>query len=112
MSVLWTVLYTKNEQKDKKTLYCDRKIKGDKTCKDIAPALKHKLEADDVILAFDRANQKMYKRYERQAGSDHPLPKGMVYTDYYEWREKAFKIRNDYLLGEISKDEALRFFEE
>ena len=91
---------------NKKTLYCDRKIKGDKTCKDVAPALKHKLEADEVIQAFDRANQKMYKRYERQLNSDHTLPKGMKYSDYYEWREKAAKLRNDYLLGELSKEEA------
>lgn len=44
----------------KKTLYCDRVIKGGKTCKELAPALKHRLHAENdvVIQAFDRARPK------------------------------------------------------
>ena len=59
-------------QTAKKTLYCDRVIKDNKTCKDLAPGLKHKLQAQNkkVVEEFDRAKQKMYKRYERALDPD------------------------------------------
>ena len=43
-----------------KTLYCDRIIRKGKTCKQIAPALKHKRDAtqNSVIEAFDRTKKK------------------------------------------------------
>ena len=39
----------------KKTLYCDRVLKDNKTCKDLGPALKHKLQAQNkkVVEEFD-----------------------------------------------------------
>ena len=97
----------------RRTLYCDRKIRGNKTCKDLAPALKHRREADrnDVIRAYDRANQRMYKRYEREADADHHLPKGIRYSDYYDWRDKAAAARDAFLNGAITAEEALRIIE-
>ena len=52
----------------KMTLYCDRIFKNGKTCKQIGPTLKHRLniEKDEVLKTFDKVKQKMYKRYERQ----------------------------------------------
>lgn len=51
----------------KKTLYCDRVLMNGKTCKELVPSLKHKLNAkrQKVIEEFDRAKRRMYKRYER-----------------------------------------------
>ena len=97
----------------RRTLYCDHKIRGDKTCKDLAPALKHRREAgrNEVIRAFDRANQRMYKRYEREADADHHLPKGIRYSDYYDWRDQAAAARDAFLNGAITAEEALRIIE-
>jgi hypothetical protein len=97
----------------KRTLYCDRKIRGDKTCKDLAPALKHRREAgrNEVIRAYDRANQRMYKRYEREADADHHLPKGIRYSDYYDRRDQAAATRDAFLNGAITAEEALRIIE-
>lgn len=97
----------------RRTLYCDRKIRKEKTCKDIAPALKHRWGAgrNEVIRAYDRVNQRMYKRYEREADADHHLPKGIRYSDYYDWRDKAAAARDAFLNGAISAEEALRIIE-
>jgi len=97
----------------RKTLYCDRKIRSNKTCKDLAPALKHRREAgrNEVIRAYDRANQRMYKRYEREADADHHLPKGICYSDYYDWRDKAAAARDAFLSGTITAEKALHIIE-
>lgn len=95
----------------KKTLYCDRVLKDDKTCKEWGPILKHKLAAqrDEVIKAFDQAKRKMYKRYERaESGiNQKPSRKDLSYAEYYEWLDRATKARDEYLEGKISKEEAL-----
>lgn len=97
----------------RKTLYCDREIRGSKTCKDLAPALKHRREAghNEVIRAYDRANQRMYKRYEREIDADHHLPKGICYSDYYDWRDKAAAARDAFLSGTITAEKALHIIE-
>ena len=97
----------------KKTLYCDRVIKNGKTCKELAPAQKHKLQAknDEVIQAFDRAKQKMYKRYDRAKDSPHDLEKGITYDEFYEWLDRATAARYAYLKDRISAEEAWKIIE-
>lgn len=91
------------------TLYCDRIIRDGKTCKQIAPALKHKRDAsrDSVIQTFDRTKRKMYKRFERADYSSHLLAHGLTPTQYYDWLGKAEQARDEYLTGKISAEEAL-----
>lgn len=91
------------------TLYCDRIIRNNKTCKQIAPALKHKRDAarDLVIETFDRTKRKMYKRFERADYSSHLLAHGLTPTQYYDWLSKAEQARNAYLAGKISAEKAL-----
>lgn len=91
------------------TLYCDRIIRNNKTCKQIAPALKHKRDAarDSVIQTFDRTKRKMYKRFERADYSSHLLAHGLTPTQYYDWIGKAEQARDEYLTGKISAEEAL-----
>lgn len=94
----------------KKTLYCDRIVRDDKTCKVMGPILKHKLQAKNkkVVEEFDRAKQRMYKRYERAtAVNKKPSDKDLTYAEYYEWLEDATAARDDYLAGKISEGEAL-----
>lgn len=95
----------------RKTLYCDRVIENGKTCKQIAPALKHKIAAKEknVIQEFDRAKQRMYKRYERNVLlGQKQTEKSLLYSEYYQWLEAATKARDDYLNGKISEEEALK----
>lgn len=93
----------------KKTLYCDRVLKTGKTCKEVAPALKHKLEAmkDEVISTFDKEKNKMYKRLERTNDFNSNIEKSLSYSDYYTWLDKATDARNDYIQGVITNEQAL-----
>ena len=94
----------------RKTLYCDRVIKDGKTCKALGPRLKHKLLAKNktVVEAFDRARQRMYKRYERARDiNQKPSEKDLTYSELYEWLDAATQARDQFLAGEMS-EEALK----
>ena len=94
----------------KRTLYCDRVLKDEKTCKQWGPILKHKREAgnDTVIEEFDRARQKMYKRYERTRDSKRPkTEKALSAAQLWQWIDRATQARDQYLLGGITEEEAL-----
>lgn len=89
----------------KKTIYCDRIIKDEKSCKIWGPRLKHKLQAQNkkVVEEFDRAKQKMYKRYKRATDPNKKAsPKDLTYQEYYEWLDRATQARDDYLAGKLS----------
>ncbi len=95
----------------KKTLYCDRILKDNKTCKDLAPSLKHKLTVQNqkVIEEFDRAKRRMYKRYERSENRKQtPSDKDLSYADYYDWLDQATRVRDEYLNGKLSEEDALK----
>lgn len=94
----------------KKTLYCDRVLRGGKTCKDLAPHLKHRRAAgnETVIREFDRAKQRMYRRYERTDGIKSESDKDLTYSQYYAWLDAATKARDRFLRGEITEAEALQ----
>lgn len=99
----------------KKTLYCDRVLKDDKTCKDLGPALKHKLQAQNkkVVEEFDRAKQRMYKRYDRALDPNKKVSKkDLSYAEYYEWLEAATEARDAYLAGKLSEKDALKVIRE
>lgn len=92
------------------TLYCDRIIRNNKTCKQIAPALKHKRDAarDSVIQTFDRTKRKMYKRFERTNDFSNKTANSLSLMQYYDWLGKAEQARNEYLAGRISTEEAIK----
>ena len=95
----------------KKTLYCDRVIKDGKTCKELGPRLKHKRAAmnQKVIEEFDRARQRMYKRYERAKDVNQtPSERDLSLSEFYEWLEPATRARDLFLAGEMSEEEALK----
>lgn len=91
------------------TLYCDRIIRNGKTCKQIAPALKHKRDAarDSVIQTFDRTKRKMYKRFERTNDFSNATSNSLSFEQYYDWLDKAEQARDEYLAGRMSAEEAL-----
>ena len=94
----------------KKTLYCDRVIRDGKTCKDIGPRAKHRRDANSnkVIEEFDRARQRMYKRYERTRDFNQATTeKSLTASELYEWTARATDARDRYLAGEMSEEEAL-----
>lgn len=95
----------------KKTLYCDRVLKDGKSCKELAPSLKHKLNAkrQKVIEEFDRAKRRMYKRYERTEDTGaKPSNKNLSYSDYYAWLAQATLARDSYLAGKMTEEHALQ----
>ena len=98
---------------NKATKYCDRILKDDKTCKDLAPSLKHKkmVLTDKVVEAYDREKRKMYRRYERNDGRIYMSPKGITYDDFYIWCDAATEARDKYLKGELTAEEALNIIE-
>lgn len=100
---------------NKRTLYCDRILKDEKTCKAWGPVLKHRktVQGHEVIEAFDRVKRKMYKRYERaEYGiNQKPSEKNLNYAEYYQWLDRAVRARDDYLEGKISKEDALDLIE-
>lgn len=91
------------------TLYCDRIIRDNKTCKQLATALKHKRDAarDSVIETFDRTKKKMYKRFERTNDFSNASTYSLSFAQYYDWLDKAEHARNEYLAEKISAEEAL-----
>ena len=94
----------------RKTLYCDRVIKDGKTCKALGPRLKHKRLAMNkrVVEAFDRARQRMYKRYERARDlNQNPSEKDLTLSKLYEWLDSATQARDSFLAGKMSEEEAL-----
>ena len=96
------------------TKYCDRVIRDGKTCKEIAPALKHKQQAErsKVIQTFDRVKQKLYKRYERAHDlGKKPSPKDLPFEAYYAWLDMATKARDDYLAGTLTSEQTLAVIE-
>ena len=97
----------------KVTLYCDRVIKNGKTCKQIAPHLKRRINAksDEVFKTFERTKQKMYKRYERANDSLEPLAHGLSWNEYEQWQKSAREAKDKYVLGEITAEEALEIIE-
>ena len=94
----------------KKTLYCDRIVHEGKTCKEVAPRLKHKVNSQNEIIIeeFDRAKRRMYKRYERTLDEKKPSGKDLEYTQYYAWLKKAADARDKCLAGKMPEEEALK----
>lgn len=94
-----------------KILYCDRILKEDKTCKYWGPILKHQRAAREnaVIEEFDRAKQRMHKRYDRAEHiNQKPSSKDLSYDDYYVWLDRAARARDDCLAGKITLEDALK----
>lgn len=92
----------------KKTLYCDRVFKDGKTCKEIGPGIKHKMqtEKDPVLETYEREKNKMYKRMERTQLFGE-TPKSISADEYFTWLDKAKQVKNQYLKDEISAEDAL-----
>ncbi len=93
----------------KTTLYCDHFYMEEKSCKEIAPRMKHKALASTecVIREYDRAKQRMYKRYERTLDGKKPSEKDLSYQDYIIWLDTATAARDKFLAGKLTEQEAL-----
>lgn len=53
-----------------KPLYCDRELKVGRTCRELAPALKHKLDVrrKKAIEELDRDKRRIHKRHGQTRG--------------------------------------------
>lgn len=66
-------------------------LKDSKTCKEWGPVFKHRQKAAQirVVEEFDRAKQRMYKRYERaEFINKEPSEKDLSYGEYYQWLDR------------------------
>ena len=96
----------------KMTLYCDRVIKGNKTCKDLAPGLKRRQDKEqDVLAEYDRLYDLYYarmERYEGRADLERPTTEiDISQKEFFLWSAKAQALRKKYLAREILANEFL-----
>lgn len=91
-------------------MYCDREIRGGKTCKQIAPYENHKrlAAANKVIAEFDRVKGLLFRRMERADCGKKTSLIDLNYEEYYRWLEAATDARDRFLAGEITEEEALQ----
>jgi len=73
---------------DMRKNYCERVIKGDKTCMDVGPNqyFRNQKKNDDMYKAYRKALSKNLVRLEREAISDE---------QYKYWQEKANEKREN-----------------
>lgn len=92
-----------------KTLYCDRIVRDGKTCKEIAPYLKHKerIAANKVLSLFNHAKGTMYQRVYRVDDDKRQSVVDMTDDQYNDWLDAATKARDRYLAGELTAEEAM-----
>jgi hypothetical protein len=101
----------------KTTLYCDRVVRGGKSCKELAPKLKQKIaRRDDPALAeYERLYKMLYARAERtkdkQGAGRSPGDKDMSLADFWRWADTAREARVRYIGGELSTEALLGMLE-
>ena len=93
----------------RKTLYSNRVIRDGRTCKQIAPQLtrKQKATANRVISEYNRVKDMLCHRLDRQDGIKKASPIDIERTAYYRWEEADTIARKQFLVGEITEEEAL-----
>lgn len=94
----------------KNTKYCDRIVRDGKSCKQIAPYIKHreKAAANRVIAKYDQVKNMLQHRLERAEYDKMASPIDLTFEEYVLWEEKARQAKADYLAGNISEEEAIR----
>ena len=93
----------------RRTLYCDRIIRDEKTCKQIAPYLnrRERAAADKVDYEFNRVKDMLLHRLDRRECDKKDSPIDLSWNEYCQWFEKATNARNRYLAGKLSAEEAI-----
>lgn len=94
----------------KETKYCDRIVRDGKSCKQIAPYLKHreKAAANRVIAKYDQVKNMLQHRLDRAEYDKKVSPIDLTYEEYILWAEKATQAKEDYLADKISEEEAIQ----
>ena len=94
----------------KKTRYCNRIIRDGKTCKQIAPYLKHRerVAADKVASEFRRAKDLLLHRLDRTRDDKKASSIDLTDKEFYQWLDAATEARDRFLAGEIPEEEALQ----
>ena len=92
----------------RKTIYCDRVVRDGKTCKQIGPYLKHKerAAANQVIREFMRVKDMLLHRLDRTGEDKKASPADLTQEEYYQWLDDATAVRDRYLAGELTAEEA------
>ena len=91
------------------TKYCDRIVRNNRTCKQVAPGLK-KRERDAAHLVtseFERIKDMLFHRRDRMDGKKKTSVIDLTDEEFVRWLEAATNARNRYLAGELTEKEAL-----
>ena len=97
----------------KHTKYCERVQKNGKTCMELGPANRHRkaVAKDPVLETYDRVKRRMYKRTERTSEGYGVSAFPMSIREYSAWLEAANAVRQQYLDGEMTAEEAIKKLE-
>ena len=92
----------------KKTLYCDRiQPDGNKKCSEIGP--KNRAELQSTLFGFEDYDRAVERNYQRAKRTEeyYVKDKQLEWDDYFDWLERAQRVKKQWLNEEISDDEFL-----
>ena len=94
----------------KKTKYCYRIVRNEKSCSEVALQLSHRERAAAVrvVAEYNRIKDMLIHRLDRITVDKKPSPIDLDRQEYYQWWDKATDARDRYLAGELSEEEALQ----
>lgn len=71
---------------------------------------KYLAKNDEIIKAYDKTKNKMYKRMQRTDVFGE-TEKSINYIEYSDWLSKAQQAKKDYRNGKLSAEEALKIIQ-
>jgi hypothetical protein len=97
----------------KATFYCDRVVRNNRKCKEIAPHYfsKEQIQSDEVLLLVERKRRALYQRFYKNYDEylfDEQIEQDKIYQQFMFEKQK---ILTDYHSGKISKDDVIKFVE-
>ena len=93
----------------KTTKYCNRIVRNNRTCKQVAPGLK-KRERDAAHLVtseYERIKDMLFHRKDRSDMDKKASVIDLTDEAYIQWLTAATEARNRYLAGELTEEEAM-----
>lgn len=96
----------------KTTLFCDRIVRDNRTCKQVGSKLKSNAEKenDKFLKEYDMLYNRYYTRAERYSYADLTNGRDKIeysFDDFFAWSQMASYERKQYLAGEISGEELI-----
>ncbi|MCK9479371.1 MAG: DUF6076 domain-containing protein [Firmicutes bacterium] len=96
----------------KTTLFCDRIVRNNRTCKQVGAKIKFNAEKekDKYLKEYDRIYNRYYTRAERYDYADLTNGRDKIqlsFDDFFHWSKMAKSQRKLYLMNAVSGDELI-----